>query len=312
VFRRQSAPLPLVPSPLILPRKLILIITIVTVGSVGTVAGLVYAPGSPGLPYLSPTYQAQKAVWQYQSSGDNAAIYEVWYVPSTPTLIIVLAATHPQTHFYSVWTYGGSSPGGNLSIPVYVNNEKTYLVIPASSCPALDQIGPSGYGMNVGLLADSPPGSLSFTYTCQAQLSLATITLGNPHVIVPSLIQPPHPNPNPVPKESLNVESFSFNTNNMNLTLSVRNTGSVAIAFASYYVKDSNGNQYARLSWPTDNAGKYPAAVNPNGLVSVNIAISTACGSSCTGATYQFSSGYSYTVTLVTTRNNQFSWTGQR
>ncbi len=117
---------------------------------------------------------------------------------------------------------------------------------------------------------------------------------------------------NPVPKESMNFENFAFNANNMNLTLNVRNTGSVAIAFASYYVKDSNGNQYARLNWPTDAGGKYPASVNPNGLVSVNIAISTACGSSCTGATYQFSSGLSYTVTVVTTRNNQFVWTGSR
>src|SRR5207245_11743706 len=115
-----------------------------------------------------------------------------------------------------------------------------------------------------------------------------------------------------VTKEAINCENFAFNTNNLNLTLNVRNTGSVAIAFASYYVKDSNGNQYARLSWPTDNAGKYPAAVNPNGLVSVNIAISSACGSSCTGATYQFSSALSYTVTVVTTRNNQFVWTGTR
>jgi hypothetical protein len=110
----------------------------------------------------------------------------------------------------------------------------------------------------------------------------------------------------------MNFESFAFNVNNQNLTLSVRNTGSVAIAFASYYVKDSNGNQYARLNWPGDNAGQYPASVNPNNLVSVNIAISTKCGSSCTGATYQFSSGLSYTVTVVTTRNNQFVWQGTR
>src|SRR5256885_16775674 len=102
----------------------------------------------------------------------------------------------------------------------------------------------------------------------------------------------------------MNFENFAFNTNNMNLTLNVRNTGSVAIAFASYYVKDSNGNQYARLSWPTDNAGKYPAAVNPNGLISVNIAISSACGSSCNGANYHFSSGLSFTVTLVKTPTN--------
>src|SRR5438132_12371287 len=78
---------------------------------------------------------------------------------------------------------------------------------------------------------------------------------------------------NPVPKESMNFENFAFNTNNMNLTLNVRNTGSVAIAFASYYVKDSNGNQYARLSLPTDNAVQYHAAVNTNRFNSNNIAI---------------------------------------
>jgi FlaG/FlaF family flagellin (archaellin) len=119
---------------------------------------------------------------------------------------------------------------------------------------------------------------------------------------------------NPVPKESMNFESFAFNNNNMNLTLSVRNTGSVAIAFASYYVKDSNGNQYARLNWPTDGAGQYPASANPNALVSVNIAISAKCSTSCStsGTAFTFSSGLSYTVTVVTTRNNQFVWTGTR
>jgi len=119
---------------------------------------------------------------------------------------------------------------------------------------------------------------------------------------------------NPVPKESMNFESFAFNPNNLNVTLSVRNTGSVAIAFSSYYVKDSSGSQYARLNWPTDAAGKYPASVSPNGLVSVNVAISTSCSTSCTtsGTAFTFSSGLSYTVTLVTTRNNQFVWTGTR
>jgi FlaG/FlaF family flagellin (archaellin) len=119
---------------------------------------------------------------------------------------------------------------------------------------------------------------------------------------------------NPVPKESMNFESFAYNPTNLNVTLSVRNTGSVAIAFSSYYVKDSAGNQYARLNWPTDAAGMYPASVSPNGLVSVNIAISTRCSTSCTasGTAFTFSSGLSYTVTLVTTRNNQFVWTGTR
>jgi len=119
---------------------------------------------------------------------------------------------------------------------------------------------------------------------------------------------------NPVPKENMSVENFAFNSNNLNISLSVRNTGSVAIAFSSYYVKDSSGNQIARTGWATDAAGMYPAAINPNGLGTVNIAIGLKCPSpSCTGSTPStFSSGFSYTVTLVTTRNNQFSWTGTR
>jgi FlaG/FlaF family flagellin (archaellin) len=118
---------------------------------------------------------------------------------------------------------------------------------------------------------------------------------------------------NPVPKENLNVESFTFNTNNQNMTLSIRNTGQVALSFSSYYVKSvSSGAQYARLAWATDSGGMYPASIPPNGVLTVNIAISGACASSCTGATFQFQGGYAYTVTLVTTRNNQFGYTATR
>ena len=118
---------------------------------------------------------------------------------------------------------------------------------------------------------------------------------------------------NPVPKELMNVEAFSY-VSGTNLTLNVRNTGSVAIAFSSYYVKNATGAQYARLSWPNDAAGMYPASIAPNGLGTINIAVgSLKCPSpSCTGATFTFTSGLSYTVTLVTTRNNQFSWSGSR
>jgi hypothetical protein len=118
---------------------------------------------------------------------------------------------------------------------------------------------------------------------------------------------------NPVPKENMNVESFSFLGNNTVVTLSVRNTGSVGLAFSSYYVKDSNGNQIAQLTWSTSQPATYPAAINPNGLGTVSIRIGGSCtGCSGGGSFTAFSSGYSYTVTLVTTRNNQFSWTGQR
>src|SRR5207237_5195754 len=52
---------------------------------------------------------------------------------------------------------------------------------------------------------------------------------------------------NPVPKEAMNDEAFSY-VSSTNLTLNVRNTGSVAIAFSSYYVKNTSSAQYTRLS----------------------------------------------------------------
>src|SRR5437667_10807765 len=67
---------------------------------------------------------------------------------------------------------------------------------------------------------------------------------------------------NPVPKESLKIEAFSY-VSGTNLTLNVRNTGSAAIAFSSYYVNNATGAQYARLSWPNDAAGMYPATIAP-------------------------------------------------
>ncbi len=283
-----------------LPRKAVLAVAILSIASVGVVAGLVYAPGSPGFPYLSPTYQAQKAPFQYQGATPIAGLYEVWYVPNTPTLILTLAATYSQTHFYGVWTYGGSSPQGNFSVQVYVNNEKTFLVIPASSCPALNQIGPSGYGMYVGLLADSPAGTLSFQYTCQNQLSLATVTLGNPHIMVPSLI-PPAATPQ-TGKEALNIESSSF-SNSTATTLYLRNTGTASINLTTYYVKDAAADTYSRTTWTGP-------SISVNNVATAVIGIGASCPS-CTlsGTAFTFTSGSSYTVTVVTSRNSQFVFT---
>jgi hypothetical protein len=127
---------------------------------------------------------------------------------------------------------------------------------------------------------------------------------------------------NPVPKESMSMESNSF-ISTTNMTLSLRNTGSVAISLTSYYVKDSNGYQYARLTWATDTGPKGAAtnppvaSIAPNSLGIASTPIGTGagqCGSSCTlsGTAFTFTSGYSYTVTVVTARNNQFTFTVTR
>ena len=94
-------------------------------------------------------------------------------------------------------------------------------------------------------------------------------------------------------QENLNVETSQVNSPT-NMTLNIRNVGSVSTTFNSYIVKDSVGNQYTKSNWsgPT---------LNPNSLLAINIVID--------GSAFTFQSKSSYTVTLVTLRNNLFSFT---
>jgi FlaG/FlaF family flagellin (archaellin) len=131
---------------------------------------------------------------------------------------------------------------------------------------------------------------------------------------------------NKVGNEAINMETYGWNpngANTYNVTLNLRNTGTSAITLASYYVKDNNGNQWANLAWQT-NGPDIPAAIAPNAVKSVMITIGNGgapggpggyCGSSCSlsGSGFTtFQSGYSYTIVVVTSRNNQFSFTVTR
>ena len=106
-------------------------------------------------------------------------------------------------------------------------------------------------------------------------------------------------------RESLNLENYAFSSNT-NATLYIRNTGTTTVTTASYYVKDSSGNQWVLTSWTGP-------SIIPNALGTAGIAIGSSC-SSCvysgsSGAFTQFTAGYSYTITIVTSRNNQFTFT---
>ena len=110
----------------------------------------------------------------------------------------------------------------------------------------------------------------------------------------------------PSGREILTIENQGFDSSNVKMTLFLRNTGSNPTTLVSYYVQDQNGNQYSRTSWsvPPD-----PPATLVNGT-GVFVLINSAC-SSCahTGSQFQFQTGNSYTITLITQRNNQFSFT---
>lgn len=103
-------------------------------------------------------------------------------------------------------------------------------------------------------------------------------------------------------RESLSLDSYTFQSGT-NVSMYIRNTGTVNVTLTSYYVKDSSGNQWALLSWTGPN-------IAPNQVGIANILIGTSCPS-CTlaGNAFTFQAGYSYTILVVTARNNQFSFT---
>jgi hypothetical protein len=91
--------------------------------------------------------------------------------------------------------------------------------------------------------------------------------------------------------EALNIEGVKVNTST-NVTLNVRNVGSLALSLVAYYVKDSQGNQYSNTNWLV------PAFAQGT-LVTINLLID--------GKVFTFHSGNSYTIELVTSRNNIFT-----
>ncbi len=102
--------------------------------------------------------------------------------------------------------------------------------------------------------------------------------------------------------EALNLEADFF-TSTTNVTLYLRNTGSASLTLQSYYVKDASGDQWVNLAWtgPT---------INVNAVAGTQILIGSSCPS-CTlvGSPFTFTGGNSYTILVVTARNNQFTFT---
>ncbi len=112
----------------------------------------------------------------------------------------------------------------------------------------------------------------------------------------------------PTGKEALNMESVAFPTSgcgSCNATIYIRNTGAAAVSFTTYYAKDAAGDTYTQSAWTTG------PTIQPNGVGLALIGINTACGCGLpsAGTAFTFVSGNSYTVTVVTSRNNQFVFT---
>jgi FlaG/FlaF family flagellin (archaellin) len=114
-------------------------------------------------------------------------------------------------------------------------------------------------------------------------------------------------------QESLNyVTNSGAFSNSTSVTAYINNLGTANATLQTYYVKDSSGNSY-QYSYA---AGTGPT-IAPNKNVAITFNIGTGTGSSCssctlTGSAFTFTSGYQYTVLMITTRNNQFTFTVTR
>ena len=106
--------------------------------------------------------------------------------------------------------------------------------------------------------------------------------------------------------EACNPCTFASGTN---VTMNIRELGTANVTLTSYFVKDSSGNQYARLSWNTAGPNQ-PPVIAPNQVKGILVLIGGTCGSSCTltGNAFTYTAGYAYTITMVTSRNTQFSF----
>ncbi len=107
-------------------------------------------------------------------------------------------------------------------------------------------------------------------------------------------------------KEALNMDTYSFPATTT-VAISIRNTGTASITLQTYYVKDNSANTWSLTTWA---AGP---SIAPNAVNPTNVDIGATCGtctySGTSGAFATFTAGNSYTVTVVTTRNNQFVFT---
>jgi len=113
-------------------------------------------------------------------------------------------------------------------------------------------------------------------------------------------------NPNNNKEGPLLSDSYAFTGNN-NVTIYIRNSGTGNVTLAAYYVTDSSSNTWQLLSWSSG------PTIPPNTAKATNIPIGTSCTQGCqytgSGSGFTFTSGYSYTVKVLTSKNNPFTFT---
>jgi hypothetical protein len=87
------------------------------------------------------------------------------------------------------------------------------------------------------------------------------------------------------------------------VAVDLQNNGTETAELTTYYVTDSSGNEYRFASWSGP-------SLAPNNVTTTTFSIGSSCPQ-CTlhGSAFTFTSGYQYTIEVVTERGNIFTFT---
>jgi len=135
--------------------------------------------------------------------------------------------------------------------------------------------------------------SISVTGTDGTRSHSVTITV---QVVDPTL--PPYI------QEDLIMNGYTFNNSTM-LTLNLQNMGNGTTTVASYVIRDASGDAWSMTSWngPTVQVGQTGTAT-----MFIGSSCPTCIYTGITGLFFTFQHGSTYTVTVTTSRNNQFTY----
>jgi hypothetical protein len=243
-------------------------------------------------------------------------------------LVIGLYTNHGKT----------TSSSAELTVQVVTNQDYTITMSPsvitgpngATNTTVVTVTSVNGYNGNVSLTFTAPFGyftvaggtnplrivsggtaSSTLTITTNTITALGTYNIsvtgtdGTRFHSVAVTVQVVDPITPPFINEYLVMTSHTFNNSTM-LTLNLQNTGNGTTTVVSYVIRDASGD-----AWSMTNLNSPTIPVGQTGTATMYI------GSSCptciytgiTGLFFTFQKGQTYTVTVTTTRNNQFTYT---
>ncbi len=126
-------------------------------------------------------------------------------------------------------------------------------------------------------------------------------------VFATGLLSIPQTSTSPFAKPATYTENIALTStafqDSTQVAVDLLNDGNGTATLTAYYVTDSSGNEYALTNWSGP-------SLAPNSVTTTTFSIGSSC-SQCTlyGSAFTFTSGYQYTIKVVTGRGNIFTFT---